>query len=332
MAAPSPANSILFLEIAKLFFSACQSGDASKLQSLLDKEPYASTLINLTNTGESSARKVAEKTIYTATLRGHQEVLKKLLQHGANPNAQTTLGTPIYAAVKSGNLDIVRLLIKNKAEFRYLKGGFSPLYVSCIEGRLQILKYLVSIGADIFSFDNPPLVFTACTAGQLEVLRYLMEEMDWDIHRTVTGENGIRTDGKDTLLFCACQRNKLDIAGFLVRHGAAVTRTIMSRFPQIIQHILQQRFRPLGPATPTQMYHARLKELGLSELPWSIMVDYASTIVKLELRENTLVNLPQQIFKMPNLKILDVSNNQLSEICLEEVKWECTRYVCVCAL
>lgn len=313
------------VEIAMLFFSACQSGDAAKLGELLEQEPFARTLVNHTNASDPSSKKVAEKTIYTVTLRGHYDALQVLLQAGASPNAQTKLGTPIYAAVKSGSLDMVRLLIKQGAEYKSLKGGFSPLYVACIEGRLQILRYLVSMGADIFNFNNPPLVFTACTAGQLEVLRYLMEEMEWDIHRTLAGENGTRTDGKDTLLFCACQRNKLEIAGFLVRHGATITQTISSRFPQIIKHILQQRFRPLGPATPTQLYHARLKELGLADLPWPIMADYASTIARLELRDNCLRTLPHQIFSMPALKILDVSNNSLPELCLEDIKWNCNK-------
>ena len=313
-------------EVAMLLFSACQSGDAKKIKDLLNQEPYAKMLINITNTNDTNAKKVAEKTIYTAALRGHYDALNVLLKARANPNAQTNLGTPIYAGVKSGNLNIVRLLIDCGAEFKSQRGGFSPVYVACIEGRIQILRYLVSIGADIFSFDNPPLVFTACTAGQLDVLRYLMEEMEWDIQQTINGENGLRTDGKDTLLYCACQRNKLDIAGFLVRHGASITYTISSRFPQLIKHLLQQRFRPVGPATPTQFYHARLKELGLAELTWSIMGDYASTITRLDLQENSLVNLPRQIFKMSALKTLDISNNQLPELCLEEVKWECTRY------
>ncbi len=306
-------------------FSACASGDSAKIHQLLEKEPFARNLIQLTNSNDQKSKKISEKTIYSSAVRGHYDAVMVLLKAGANPNAQTSLGPPIYAAVKSGNLDMVRLLIKEGAEYKSLKGGFSPLYVACHEGRLQILRYLVNMGGDIFSFSNPPLVFTACTAGQLEVLRYLMEEMEWDIHRTLSGENGLRTDGKDTLLYCACQRNKLEIAGFLVRHGAAITHTISTRFPQLIKHIIQQRFRPIGPATPTQLYHARLKELGLSELPWPIMAEYASTISRLELRENSLATLPQQLFSMPALKILDVSNNQLPELCLEELKWECVR-------
>lgn len=286
------------------------------------------SLIGVTNnTSDPKAKRVSEKTVYAAALGGHYECVRLLLQSGANPNAATSVGTPIYAAVKGGSLEIVKLLLKNGAEFKSLKGGFSPLYVACIEGRRKILEYLISVGANIFSFDNPPLVFTACTAGQLDVLRYLMDVTDWDVNRTFNKESGIKTDGKDTLLYCACQRNKLEIAGFLVRHGANITRTIISRFPQIIKHLLQQRFRPLGSAEPVQLYQARLKELGLAELPWSIMADYANTISRLELRENALSTIPHKIFEMPSLKTLDLSKNSLSELCLEETEWKCTRYV-----
>ena len=317
-------GSFLCAEVAKLFFSACQSGDAAAIQGLLDREPFGKTLVNMTNSDVPDAKKVGEKTIYTTALRGHLDAMKVLLKAGANPNARTSYGTPIYAAAKSGNLDVLRLLIKQGAEFKGLKGGYSPVYVACHEGRLQVLRYLVNMGADIFSFDNPPLVFTACTAGQLDVLRYLMEEMEWDIHRTVSGENGLRVDGKDTLLYCACQRNKLEMAGFLVRHGAAITKTISTKFPSLIRHILQQRFRPVGSATPKQLYYAKLKELGLAELPWSIMKDYGSTICRLELQNNSLSSLPEEVFRdMTALKILDVAHNQLPQLCGESVTWAC---------
>lgn len=312
-------------DVALILFSACQSGSSSKIQELLKQESYTHTLLEATHTNHSNGRNIAEKTIYTAALRGYYDTVKLLMQAGVNPNAQTSLGTPIYAAVKSGNFDLLCYLIRKGADFKSPQGGFSPIYVACMEGRLQILRYLVSLGSSIYSFNNPPLVFTACSAGQLEMLRYLMEEMNWDVNRTVSGESVVKTDGKDTLLYTACSRNKLDIAGYLVQKGACITHSIMARFPQIIKHILQQRFRPMGPATPTQLYHARLKEMGLAQLPWPIMVDYVSTIAKLELRGNNLVGLPSEVFQMPALRVLDLCENQISVLSLEEVKWTCRR-------
>ena len=316
-------------DVALMLFSACQSGNASKIKELVEQESYTWSLLEVTHTNHSNARNIAEKTIYTAALRGHYESVQVLIQAGVNVNAQTSLGTPVYAAVKSGNFDLLCYLIKKGADFKSPQGGFSPIYVACIEGQLRILRYLVSIGASIFEFSNPPLVFTACSAGQMDTLRYLMEEMNWNVNQTMSGEKLVKTDGKDTLLYTACSRNKLDIAGYLVQQGASITQMIVSRFPQIIKHILQQRFRPIGPALPTQLYHARLKEMGLAELPWPIMADYVSTIARLELRGNHLVGLPPEVFQMPALNVLDLCENQISVLSLEDVKWTCRRCVCV---
>lgn len=314
-------------EVASRLFSACNTGDTHTVKDLLAKEPYASTLIKLTLSENPNAKKVAEKTIYTACLRGHYEIAKSLLKMGINPNLNTGFGTAIYAAVKSGSLDLVKLLVHYGADYRSIRGGFSPLFVACIEGRLNILKYLVNIGANLYAFDNPPLIFTACSAGQLPIVKYLMEEMEFDIHRTISGEDALKTDGKDTLLYTACSRNKPEVAGYLVSQGALVTQTIASRFPHIIKAILHQKFRPVGKAEPLQCFHARLKELGLAEIPWTFLQDFSTCLVRLELRSNFLTSLPDKIFQMPVLKNLDISHNRLPELVQEDVQWKCSRWV-----
>ena len=291
---------------------------------LLAHEPYASTLLNDTNKQSPNSKKVAEKTIYTATLRGHFAVTKVLLKVGVNPNVNTGFGTPIYAAVKSGSLDLVKLLVEYGADYRSIRGGFSPLFVACIEGRLDILRYLVNIGANLYAFDNPPLVFTACSAGKLDVVKYLIEEMEIDIHCTIAGEDALKTDGKGTLLFTACQRNKLDLASYLVSQGALITQTISTRFPAVIKAILHKRISTQGKGD-AQRCLARFKELGLSEIPWNFLADFSTFLTKVELRSNYLTSLPDKIFQMPSLRILDISHNRLPELCQEEVIMECNK-------
>lgn len=152
--------------------------------------------------------------------------------------------------------------------------------------------------------------------------------MEYDIHRTVTGEDANRVDGKDSLLYVACSSKQTDIANFLLSRGAILTQTIIAKYPSIVKDLLQKRVKfssrnPQPGAVPS--ITARWKELGLSELPWTFLSGMAPTITKLELSCNRLTSLPEQIYQMPNLRFLDVSQNQLCELSIEEVEWKCTR-------
>ncbi len=322
---PPPPPPPTHTEVAGKLFGACSSGDVNTLKDIIRNEAYAITLIETTlKSAEAAGKKVAEKTLIAAINKGHYDVAKVLLKAGVSPNIPTQEGTPLYVAIKKGDLNMVRLLYDYRADL-LVKGRFSPLVAACIDGKLAILKYLVRVGANLFTVDNPPLVFTACAAGQLEMLKYLMEEMEYDIHRTVKGTDALKTDGQDSLLFYACQRSKIEIASFLVKNGALITKTIANRFPKIIKDVLQQKFRPSGKPAPVQLYYARLRELGLAEIPWAVFADYVNTLVRIDLRSNYLSLLPDKLFQLPALKILDVSHNRLPVICQEEVQWSCTR-------
>ena len=316
----------MITEVARRLYAACDSGDTSALRHLLDREPYALRLLDMTNNSEPP-KAVVEKTIYTACLKGHYHIVKELVREKVNPNVNCGLGTPIYAAAKCGNLNIVKLLIEYGAHYKRVRSGFSPLFVACMEGRLNILRYLVNVGADLFAFTNPPLVFTACMQGHLEVVQYLMEEMEYNIHRTISGEDALRVDGKDSLLFVACSRRRVEVADFLVQRGAVLTRTIVNKFPAVVKVLLERRVRqgkrPSKPGLPPPSLTARWKEPGLSEVPWGFLSGLSSRITKLELRANRINSLPEEVFKMPSLKTLDVSQNNLPELCQEEVEWTC---------
>ena len=324
----SPSLLSCYSEVAKQLYAFCSNGDHRGLSALLDKEPYALRLLDMTNNTEPP-KAVVEKTIYTACLKGHAHVVKELLRAKVNPNANCGLGTPIYGAAKSGNLAIVKLLIEYGAQYKRVRSGFSPLFVSCIEGRIHILRYLVNIGADLFAFTNPPLIFTACMQGHLDIVQYLMEEMEFNIHRTISGEDAVRVDGKDSLLYVACSRKKIDVAEFLVQKGAILTHTIVSKFQGVVKVLLDHRIRvgkrPSKPGMPPPSMTARWKELGLAEVPWMFLSGVATKITKLELRSNRLNCLPEEIFKMPSLKTLDVSQNNLPDLSQEDVVWECNR-------
>ena len=76
--------------------------------------------------------------------------------------------------------------------------------------------------------------------------------MEFDIHRTMSGEDAGKTEGRDSLLYTACSRNKVEVATYLVQQGASITQTISSRFQPIIKSIIRQRFRAVGKAPATR--------------------------------------------------------------------------------
>eukprot|EP00731_Ephydatia_muelleri_P005646 Em0002g1822a len=307
--------------VASKLFATCASGDVAGLKELIDKEPDAATLLQSTKDQTSpSAKKISERTIYAACSKGHIDVVKCLLRAGVDPNVNSGSGTPIYAAAKVGHLDLVKLLVEHGADYKNVQGGFSPLFVACTQGKLNVIKYLISRGANPHAFDNPPLVFTACAAGYLDVVKYFIEELQYDINRTSGGVHALKTDGKDSLLYAACQAKKDDITRYLFVQGANLTKTITSQFTSCIAKVIQSNFKPVDQG----FYHARLKEMGLVETPWPFFASYSSVLTKIELRTNNLTSLPTELFQMPSLTDLDVSHNHLTAICGENVIWECS--------
>lgn len=314
--------------MVKELFTACETGDRNALEQLISSEPEVRELLAATKSPDNKSR-VGEKTIYTACQRGHYDIVKCLVNAGVNVNAPTNFGTPLSAATKSGDLNLVKYLVGQGADFRTQQGHSNPLFLACVEGKLEIFKYLISLGADVNSFTNPPLIFTACAAGHLPIVKYLMELTRFSVRQTINGRDCMRTDGKDTLLYKACQMKKLDIAEYLVYIGAPITHTIVLAAPDIIAKVLSKRIvqssrPPIGSQEDMTYVQAKWKEMGLAHLNFSFFSGFTEHLTKIELRDNQLVLVPPEIFSLlPQLRILDLSKNQLSELALEDVPWKC---------
>uniref|UniRef100_A0A7N0ZRT0 Serine/threonine-protein kinase BSK1-like TPR repeats domain-containing protein n=1 Tax=Kalanchoe fedtschenkoi TaxID=63787 RepID=A0A7N0ZRT0_KALFE len=82
---------------------------------------------------------------------GHDqpEAVKVLLEHHANPNAETDDNiTPLLSAVAAGSLACVELLIEAGANVNVIAGGATPLHIAADNGNLEIINCLVKAGAD----------------------------------------------------------------------------------------------------------------------------------------------------------------------------------------
>ena len=82
---------------------------------------------------------------------GHVQVVRLLLQHGADVNIQdcSTGRTAIFVAILHGHHEIVRLLLKYGADPNIVdNNGWTALHCAIVRGHVQVATQLVEQGAD----------------------------------------------------------------------------------------------------------------------------------------------------------------------------------------
>ena len=89
--------------------------------------------------------------------KGDTEEVERLIRAGVDVNkVDSDYGyTPLYLAAERGHIDIVKLLINNGANISEKSSdGETPLYWVAREGYVDIVKLLLSAGADPYIADN----------------------------------------------------------------------------------------------------------------------------------------------------------------------------------
>nr|CAN69337.1 hypothetical protein VITISV_032631 [Vitis vinifera] len=107
---------------------------------------------------------------------GQHDAVKVLLEHHANPNAETDDNiTPLLSAVAAGSLACLELLIQAGARVNIIAGGATPLHIAADIGSPEIINCLLKAGADpnVTDEDGQKAIQVAAARGNRGVVEIL---------------------------------------------------------------------------------------------------------------------------------------------------------------
>ncbi|XP_056401345.1 ankyrin repeat and SOCS box protein 2 isoform X2 [Hyla sarda] len=156
-----------------------------------------------------------ETALYLATVKGHLDCVRFLLESGAEPDiVNKARETPLYKACERKNCDAVKMLVEHRADVNHrCNQGWTALHEAVARNDMEIIDILIKGGAKIEAkncYGLTPL-FLAAQGGQLEALRYIVK----------CGAD-INTQANDsaTAIYEACKNGHDDIVEFLLSQGA----------------------------------------------------------------------------------------------------------------
>ncbi|KAL4123477.1 hypothetical protein PRIC2_009332 [Phytophthora ramorum] len=168
------------------------------------------------------AHRTGDTLLALAVQSGHLEVVRYLVEQGANREATGWLDkTVLMLAASLGHLEVARYLVEQgaKKEATDNQGKTALIWAAC-HGRLDMVRYLAEQGAKKDAIDqngNTALIWAACH-GRLEVVRYLIER-------------GAKKDAKDqngnTALIWAVNHGHLEVVHYLVQQDSINAATTL---------------------------------------------------------------------------------------------------------
>jgi hypothetical protein len=98
-----------------------------------------------------------DNALVTASLNGHDDIVRDLLYHGASASAMDQCnfltppgGSALFAAAEYGHLEVVKMLVKAGASINYFVPGVfgTPLYAASKLGHLSVVEFFTEHKAD----------------------------------------------------------------------------------------------------------------------------------------------------------------------------------------
>ena len=209
---------------------AAEEGATEIMQILLGSGPDADTSEGGEDKEAASMPSIGSEALYTAIEKGDHEMVRLLVEAGADVNAAEGFGgnTPLHEAVEQGDAEIVKILVAAGADVN-AEGYFdrTPLSLAAEEGATEIMQILLGSGPDA---DTPAsgedkeaastpsigseALYTAIEKGDVAMVRLLVE--------AGADVNAAEGFGGNTPLHEAVEQGDAEIVKILVEAGADV--------------------------------------------------------------------------------------------------------------
>jgi ankyrin repeat protein len=185
------------------FFEAAERGNAGRVRELLEKRPDLAD--------ETDGRTLSA--LHYAASEGHAEVVRVLLDSGADPKVSALGGmTPLFLAAAGGHAPVVVLLVEHGADPN-ARSPWNPVRVAAGEGHAGVVRALLDLGADPEGHNIPPLM-AAASNGHLGIMDMLV--------KAGAKVNRVTLEDFSSALTVAASRGQVEAVQWLVAHGANV--------------------------------------------------------------------------------------------------------------
>ncbi|XP_059173721.1 ankyrin repeat domain-containing protein 17-like isoform X2 [Physella acuta] len=184
----------------------------------LEANGESESLVHRSNSGNvADASEEGESLLSLACSAGYYELAQVLLAMKANVEDRGIKGdcTPLMEAASGGHVDIVRLLLLHNADINaQSSAGNTPLHYGACGGFKEVVQELLLSGAnvEIHNENGHTPLMEAASAGHVEVAKILLEHG--------AGINTHSNEFKESALTLACYKGHLDMVKFLLEAGA----------------------------------------------------------------------------------------------------------------
>ena len=204
-----------FLSVLLIAAIECQSGNLYSQFQQIDSL-YFNMIVNDTSDYlPSGYARALDYNLMIASSRGNDQEINRLIEKGADINAETEEGaTPLTFAISNNRLSAVKTLINYNPQLNTItRAGESPLLIAVKNNNFEITEVLIRAGAEI-DFKDPygatPLHYSAINGNPdlVDLLLYYNASID------------LKSNEGTTPLLAAVWAGCTDVAELLIKNGA----------------------------------------------------------------------------------------------------------------